>query len=104
MKRIRNQLTIDEIAYAWVIATVAYAGLHCKTNFLFLEGASFADELVARASELGYAALAITDRSRLAGVVRAQGAAKQTGLKLQIGDEKHALQVRGYTPILCISR
>ncbi|MCH8924036.1 MAG: DNA polymerase III subunit alpha, partial [Planctomycetes bacterium] len=64
-----------------------YAELHCKTNFSFLEGASHADELVARAAELGYAALAVTDRNSLAGVVRAHGAAKDAGLKLLIGAE-----------------
>ena len=64
-----------------------YAELHCKTNFSFLEGASHADELVARANELGYAALAVTDRNSLAGVVRAHGAAKDAGLKLLIGAE-----------------
>ncbi|MBL9122602.1 MAG: PHP domain-containing protein, partial [Planctomycetaceae bacterium] len=64
-----------------------YAELHCLTNFSFLEGASHPDELVARAAELGYAALAITDRHTLAGVVRAHGAAKQVGLKLLIGAE-----------------
>ena len=48
-----------------------YAELHCKTNFSFLEGASHPDELVLRAAELGYAALAVTDRNSLAGVVRA---------------------------------
>src|ERR1700693_2026674 len=62
-----------------------YAELHCKTNFSFLEGASHPDELVARAAELGYAALAITDRNSLAGVVRAHVAAKEAGLKLIIG-------------------
>src|SRR5215213_5441515 len=66
-----------------------YAELHCKTNFSFLEGASHADELVARAAELGYAALAVTDRESLAGVVRAHMAAKETGLKLLIGAEVH---------------
>jgi error-prone DNA polymerase len=64
-----------------------YAELHCKTNFSFLEGASHPDELVARAAELGYHALAITDRNSLAGVVRAHAAAKQVGLKLLIGAE-----------------
>ncbi|QDU27994.1 Error-prone DNA polymerase [Anatilimnocola aggregata] len=64
-----------------------YAELHCKTNFSFLEGASHPDELVNRAAELSYAALAITDRNSLAGVVRAHGAAKQVGLKLLIGAE-----------------
>ena len=64
-----------------------YAELRCKTNFSFLEGASHPDELVLRAAELRYAALAITDRNTLAGVVRAHTAAKQVGLKLLIGAE-----------------
>ena len=64
-----------------------YAELHAKTNFSFLEGASHADELVRRAAELGYMALAVTDRNSLAGVVRAHGAAKDAGLKLIIGAE-----------------
>jgi error-prone DNA polymerase len=64
-----------------------YAELHAKTNFSFLEGASHPDELVGRAAELGYGALAITDRNSLAGVVRAHGAAKEVGLKLLIGVE-----------------
>jgi len=69
----------------WVRAR--YAELHCKTNFSFLEGASHPDELVVRAAELGYTALAVTDRNSLAGVVRAHMAAKQVGLKLLIGAE-----------------
>jgi len=64
-----------------------YAELHAKTNFSFLEGASHPDELVRRAAELGYAALAITDRNSLAGVVRAHVAAKEVGLKVLIGAE-----------------
>jgi len=64
-----------------------YAELHCLSNFSFLRGASHPEELVARASELGYAALAITDECSLAGVVRAHMAAKQVGLKLIIGAE-----------------
>ncbi len=51
------------------------------------QGASHPDELVLRAAELGYAALAVTDVNSLAGVVRAHGAAKQLGLKLLIGAE-----------------
>ena len=64
-----------------------YAELHCKTNFSFLEGASHPDELVLRAVELGFAALAVTDRNTLAGVVRAHAAAKALDLKLIIGTE-----------------
>jgi error-prone DNA polymerase len=64
-----------------------YAELHCLTNYSFLEGASHPDELVQRAAELGYRALAITDRNSLAGVVRAHVAAKELGLRLLIGAE-----------------
>ena len=64
-----------------------YAELHCKTNFSFLEGASHADELALRGAELGLAALAVTDRNTLAGVVRAHAAAKQLELKLLVGAE-----------------
>jgi len=64
-----------------------YAELHCRTNFSFLEGASHPAELVQRAAELGYQALAITDSNSLAGVVRAHGAAKDLGFKLVIGAE-----------------
>ena len=60
-----------------------YAELHCVSNFSFLRGASHAEELVAQARELGYAALAITDECSLAGVVRAHAAAKKhQGIKL----------------------
>ena len=54
-----------------------YAELVCRSNFSFLDGASHAEELVARAAQLGYAALAITDECSLAGVVRAHEEAKR---------------------------
>src|SRR5262249_9566723 len=66
---------------------VAYAELHCRTNFSFLEGASHPDELVQTAANLKFRALAITDRNSLAGVVRAHAAAKSAGLPLLIGAE-----------------
>lgn len=65
----------------------AYAELHCLTNFSFLRGASQGEELVQRAKDLGYEALAITDECSLAGVVRAHVEAKEAGLKLLIGSE-----------------
>jgi error-prone DNA polymerase len=49
----------------------AYAELHCLSNFSFLRGASHSRELIARAIELGYSALALTDECSVAGVVRA---------------------------------
>jgi error-prone DNA polymerase len=48
-----------------------YAELACTSNFTFLSGASHPQELVSRAAELGYSAIAITDECSLAGVVRA---------------------------------
>src|SRR6202049_5339953 len=75
--------------------SVRYAELHCKTNFSFLEGASHPDELVARAAELGYAALAITDRNSLAGVVRAHGAAQRLRVTLLSGAESAAVACAG---------
>ena len=65
----------------------AYAELYCLSNFSFLRGASHPEELVARAAKLGYAALALTDRNSLAGVVRAHVAAREHGLHLVIGAE-----------------
>lgn len=50
---------------------MTYAELVCQSNFSFLEGASHPEELMARADELGYQALAITDECSVAGVVRA---------------------------------
>jgi len=64
-----------------------YAELHAISNFTFLRGASHPDELVERASALGYTALALTDECSLAGIVRAHVAAKRCGLKLIIGTE-----------------
>jgi error-prone DNA polymerase len=64
-----------------------YAELHCLSNFSFLRGASHPEELVARAKEEGYAALAITDECSLAGVVRAHIEAKKCALKLVVGSE-----------------
>ncbi len=64
-----------------------YAELHCLSNFSFLRGASHARELVGRARELGYRALALTDECSVAGVVRAHVAAKAAGLAFIVGAE-----------------
>src|SRR5882672_60472 len=65
----------------------AYAELHCLSNFTFLRGASHPEELVQRASALGYKALALTDECSFAGAARAHVAAKSIGLPLVIGSE-----------------
>src|SRR5579871_6321303 len=68
-------------------AACAYAELHCLSNFSFLRGASHPQELVERASDLGYAALAITDECSVAGIVRAHMTAKAAQIKLLVGAE-----------------
>ena len=64
-----------------------YAELLCLTNFSFQLGASHPRELVERAKELGYGALAIADECSLAGIVRAHEAAETAGLPLIIGSQ-----------------
>ena len=63
----------------------AYAELQVTSNFSFLRGGSHPEELVLRARELGLAALALTDRNTLAGVVRAHCAAKEVGIRFVVG-------------------
>jgi error-prone DNA polymerase len=72
-----------------------YAELFCLSNFSFLQGASHAEELVARAVQLGYSALAITDECSLAGVVRAHAEAKKAALPLLIGAHFHLKKADG---------
>ena len=62
-----------------------YAELQSLTNFTFLRGGSHPDELVVTAKALGLAALAVTDRNTLAGIVRAHVAAEQHDLRLVVG-------------------
>ena len=79
---------------------MAYAELHCVSNFTFLRGASHPRELVETASALGYTALAITDECSLAGVVKAHVAAQNSGLPLIIGAE---FQLEGQRLIALVS-
>jgi len=53
-----------------------YAELHCVSNFTFLTGASHPQELIARAFQLGYSGLALTDECSVAGTARAHHAIK----------------------------
>src|SRR3990172_3944663 len=47
-----------------------YAELHCHSYYSFHDGASSLEELMVRAKELGYHALAITDHNNLCGAMR----------------------------------
>ncbi|CAO3353360.1 error-prone DNA polymerase [Azospirillum melinis] len=64
---------------------IRYAELQLATNFSFLEGASHPDELAMTAAALGLAAVGVTDRNSLAGVVQMHVAAKKVGIRPLIG-------------------
>ena len=64
-----------------------YVELHNHTNFSLLDGASHPEELVAKASELGMASLAITDHDGLYAVSRFCKAVKGSAIKPIIGAE-----------------
>jgi len=63
----------------------SYAELQCTSNFSFLRGGSHPEELAMQAKHLGLAAIAVTDRNTLAGVVRAHAAAKDAELPFIVG-------------------
>ena len=64
-----------------------YVELHCHSGFSFLDGASHPDELVRRAVELGYPALALTDHNGLYGSMEFARDAKNNGLTPITGAE-----------------
>ena len=66
---------------------MSYAELHCHSNFSFLDGANHPEDLVEKASDLGYQALALTDHNGLYGAVRFHKACKEKGIKSIIGSE-----------------
>ena len=67
--------------------TPEYVELHCHSNFSFQEGASTIEELVGRAQEIGYPALALTDHDNLSGALRFARKAKRLNLQPIIGAE-----------------
>jgi len=64
-----------------------YAELHCRSYFSFLAGASAPADLVARAGQLGYRALALTDIDGVYGVAQAHLAARECGIRFIVGAE-----------------
>ncbi|MFZ5667868.1 MAG: error-prone DNA polymerase [Pseudomonadota bacterium] len=67
------------------IEVARYVELQTTTNYSFLRGASHPGELAATAHALGVAALGITDRNSLAGVVRAWATARELGARSLTG-------------------
>jgi error-prone DNA polymerase len=71
---------------------MTYAELHCHSYYSFHDGASSLEELMLRAGELGYQALAITDHNNLCGAMRFAQLAKSLEMKGITGAE---LTLRG---------
>ncbi len=64
-----------------------YVELHCHSAYSFLDGASQPEELAARAAELGYEALALTDHDGVYGSLELAHAAKALGVRPITGAE-----------------
>ncbi len=64
-----------------------YAELHAHSAYSFLDGASQPEELAARAAELGYEALALTDHDGVYGSLEFAHAAKHLGVRPITGAE-----------------
>ena len=85
---------------------MTYVELHCHSAYSFLDGASQPEELAARAAELGYEALALTDHDGVCGSLEFAHAAKVfgvrpiTGAELTLADGSHVTLLvetpRGY--------
>ena len=73
----------------------SYAELHCHSNYSFQEGASSVEDLLFRAKELGYRALALTDHDNLCGAMHFAQVAQTlevqtiTGAEITLDDGSH---------------
>ncbi len=80
---------------------MTYVELHAHSAYSFLDGASQPEELAARAAELGYEALALTDHDGVYGSLEFAHAAKQfgvrpiTGAEVTLADESPSAAERG---------
>src|SRR5881392_3727680 len=66
---------------------MAYVELHAHSAYSFLDGASQPEELAARAAELGYEAVALTDHDGVYGSLEFAHATKAFGLRAITGAE-----------------
>ena len=80
-------------------ASHAWAELLCTSNYTFLTGASHPDELIYRAAELGYRAIAVTDLNSRAGPVRAHAAAARCGIAFIPGTRNQPVVQTGRTNV-----
>jgi error-prone DNA polymerase len=80
-----------------------YVELHAHSAYSFLDGASLPEELAARAAELGYDALALTDHDGVYGSLEFAQAAKHFGVRAITGAEV-TLRGGAHITLLCENR
>ncbi|HKQ36696.1 MAG TPA: error-prone DNA polymerase [Verrucomicrobiae bacterium] len=82
---------------------MSYVELHARSAFSFLSGASFPEELVETAAQLGMSAMALCDRGGVYGAPRFFAAAKKQGVRAIIGSEL-PMEDRAVLPVLVENR
>src|SRR6476619_2277887 len=82
---------------------MSYVELHCHSAHSFLDGASQPEEVAARAAELGYEALALTDHDGVYGSLEFAHAAKHVGVRPITGAEV-TLAGGAHVTLLCESQ
>jgi error-prone DNA polymerase len=80
-------LRLSELSVYVRVVRIPYVELHCHSGFSFLDGASHPEELVLRAAELEYTALALTDHNGLYGSMEFAHAARGAGIRPLTGAE-----------------
>ena len=89
-----------------------YVALQVKTSYSILESLNHISKLVAKAKELGYTSLAITDKNNMFGVMEFYLECKKNdikpiiGIELQINDSKILLYAKnkdGYKNLIKLS-
>jgi error-prone DNA polymerase len=78
-----------------------YAELHCHSYYSFHDGASSLEELLLRAKELGYQALALTDHNNLCGAMRFAQLTRSLEMHGVIGVE---ITLRGDTHLTLLAK
>ena len=68
-------------------AKLTYAPLWCKSNYSFLKGASFPQQYVSTAAQLGLQSIALTDTDGIYGIVKAHLAAVEHSIHLIVGSQ-----------------
>ena len=82
---------------------MTYVELHAHSAYSFLDGASLPEELAARAAELGYDTLALTDHDGVYGSLEFAQAAKAFGVRAITGAEV-TLEEGRHVTLLCETR